>query len=54
MSADLRYRDRIRDRAFTPSLASDKLRNTIHIENEKNVGCLNTISHKEKESKEFS
>lgn len=54
MSADLRYRDRIRDRAFTPSLATDKFRNTIHIDTEKNAGCLNTISYKEKESKEFS
>jgi hypothetical protein len=54
MSADHRYRDRLKERAHTPSLATDKLRNTIHIENDRNPGCLNTISHKDKESREFS
>lgn len=54
MSADHRYRDRLKDRAYTPSVASDKFRNTIHIENDKHAGCLNTISYKDKETREFS
>lgn len=52
-SADHRYRERTRDRACTPSITTDKLRQTISYEKEKS-GCLNTIFRKELEERSFA